>query len=212
MVSSSQPVAEQQLRSAGASVLVGQSAALQKLVARAMRFAPSTAPVLVMGESGTGKELVARLLHDHGRYPDGPLVPVNCGALSRELAESELFGHERGAFTGRGRAADGVVRGGVGRDAGARRDWGVAAGVAAQAAAGAGDGATAPGRRPGETAVDVRVVALTLARSAPRGRARAVPRRPLPPAVHFPAGAAAAARSARRRSAADRSLSGGAGR
>ena len=82
--------------------IVGQSAAVQKLVARALRFAPSGAPVLVMGESGTGKELVARLLHDHGRSPAGPLVPVNCGALSRELAESELFGHERGAFTGAG--------------------------------------------------------------------------------------------------------------
>jgi DNA-binding NtrC family response regulator len=80
--------------------IVGRAPVLTATIARAIRMAPHPASVLVTGESGTGKELFARLLHERGRTPAGPCVAVNCGALSRELAESELFGHERGAFTG----------------------------------------------------------------------------------------------------------------
>jgi two-component system nitrogen regulation response regulator GlnG len=82
--------------------IVGDDPALRLLLARAARVAPSRIPVLVTGESGTGKELLARVLHELGLRPKGPFVAVNCGTLARELAESQLFGHERGAFTGAG--------------------------------------------------------------------------------------------------------------
>src|SRR5437868_7563667 len=86
--------------SAALDAIIGEDPALRAALARAALVAPTGTPVLVTGESGTGKELLARALHDLGPSPAGPFVAVNCGALPRELAESELFGHERGAFTG----------------------------------------------------------------------------------------------------------------
>src|SRR6187549_4208519 len=82
--------------------IVGADPALQEVIQAALRIAPTRVPVLVSGESGTGKELLARVLHDFGPAPGGPFVAVNCGTLPHELADSELFGHERGAFTGAG--------------------------------------------------------------------------------------------------------------
>jgi len=82
------------------SPLVGSSPAMQKLRDVIAKLAPISSPVLVTGESGAGKELVARELHRVGRNPKGPFVPINCAALPEHLIESELFGHERGAFTG----------------------------------------------------------------------------------------------------------------
>src|SRR6185369_462493 len=82
------------------AAIVGADPLLRNVLARARLVGPTRTPVLVTGESGTGKELLARALHELGPDPGGPFVTVNCGALPRELAESELFGHERGAFTG----------------------------------------------------------------------------------------------------------------
>src|SRR5687768_1903950 len=87
-------------QSSALSAILGRDPMLRAVLARAALVAPTSTPVLVTGESGTGKELLARALHELGPTPEGPYVVVNCGALPRELAESELFGHERGAFTG----------------------------------------------------------------------------------------------------------------
>jgi DNA-binding NtrC family response regulator len=84
----------------GDSSLVGTSAAMQRLREQIARVAPVPSTVLITGESGTGKELVARELHRLGPSPSAPFYPVNCAALPEQLIESELFGHERGAFTG----------------------------------------------------------------------------------------------------------------
>ena len=80
--------------------IVGQSQALQEVLAEARLAADLPRPVLILGERGTGKELVAAYVHYGGSRKDGPFVTVNCAALSGNLLESELFGHERGAFTG----------------------------------------------------------------------------------------------------------------
>jgi two-component system nitrogen regulation response regulator GlnG len=80
--------------------LIGRSAAMQEIYRTIARLTTTDLTVMVNGESGTGKELVARALHDYGRRRTGPFVAINMAAIPRELIESELFGHERGAFTG----------------------------------------------------------------------------------------------------------------
>ena len=80
--------------------LIGRSPAMQEIYRVLARLTQTDLTVMINGESGTGKELVARVLHDHGRRRQGPFVAINMAAIPRELVESELFGHEKGAFTG----------------------------------------------------------------------------------------------------------------
>lgn len=80
--------------------LIGRSAAMQDIYRMLARMMQTDLTVMINGESGTGKELVARALHDYGRRRNGPFVAINMAAIPRDLIEAELFGHERGAFTG----------------------------------------------------------------------------------------------------------------
>ncbi len=87
--------------------IVGSSAVMQRVFDTVLQVAPSKASVLITGESGTGKELVAEALHEHSPRAKGPFVKLHCAALAETILESELFGHERGAFTGAAARRDG---------------------------------------------------------------------------------------------------------
>ncbi|MCP4449940.1 MAG: sigma-54-dependent Fis family transcriptional regulator, partial [Planctomycetes bacterium] len=82
------------------NTLIGRSPKWVQTINLAKRIAPPSMPVLINGESGTGKELISYLIHQHSKRAQGPYIRVNCAALSDTLLESELFGHEKGAFTG----------------------------------------------------------------------------------------------------------------
>ncbi|MEZ6063656.1 MAG: sigma 54-interacting transcriptional regulator [Planctomycetaceae bacterium] len=94
--------ANQQLRTTvhGQQRIVGDSPAVRGLFDTVSRIGPVDSTILIRGESGTGKELVARMIHETSRRHSGPYIPINCAAFSESLLESELFGHEKGAFTG----------------------------------------------------------------------------------------------------------------
>src|SRR5690554_1541064 len=89
--------------------LVGSSPAIRRLLADIEKIAAVDAPVLITGESGTGKELTARLIHERSSRQTGPFNAINCGALPAGLIQSELFGHEKGAFTGADRRKVGII-------------------------------------------------------------------------------------------------------
>jgi DNA-binding NtrC family response regulator len=97
-------------RARGLGEVIGESALMRSLLAMIDRVAASDATVLIVGESGTGKELLARTIHRVGPRRDGPFVAFDCSALAPSLIEAELFGHEKGAFTGAARARRGLFR------------------------------------------------------------------------------------------------------
>lgn len=90
--------------------IIGESEGVKRLLAMTQRVAATEANVLIQGESGTGKELVAQAIHFGGSRAQRPFVAVNCGAIPADLMESELFGHEKGAYTGASSASEGLIR------------------------------------------------------------------------------------------------------
>ena len=90
-------------------MIIGNDPTIVEVYNAVARVAPLPIPVLVRGETGTGKELIARALHRFGARPEGPFVPINCGAIPENLLESELFGHRKGSFTGADRDHRGAV-------------------------------------------------------------------------------------------------------
>ncbi len=128
--------------------LVGRSPAMQEIYRVLARLMQTDLTVMISGESGTGKELVARALHDYGKRRNGPFVAVNMAAIPRDLIESELFGHERGAFTGANTPRLRPFRAGRRRNAVSRRNRRHADGGADPPAAGIAAGRIHHGRRP----------------------------------------------------------------
>jgi DNA-binding NtrC family response regulator len=96
-------------KSANVAGIIGNSAAMREVFTRLEKVAPTSATVLIHGETGTGKELVARAIHDLSPRSGKPLISVNCAAIPDTLIESELFGYEKGAFTGAASTRDGLV-------------------------------------------------------------------------------------------------------
>lgn len=94
----------------GFSAIIGESRAIRDAVGRASRAAPRGVPVLLLGESGVGKEMFARAIHEASPRAKKPFLAINCAAISKELLESELFGHAKGAFTGADSARDGAFK------------------------------------------------------------------------------------------------------
>ncbi len=188
--------------------LVGSSPAIKKIAALIEKVAPTDATVLVRGPSGTGKEVVARAIHAGSPRRDSPLVTINCAALQESLLESELFGHEKGAFTGAVQAKPGLVEVAEGGTLFIDEIGEMAVGLQAKLLRVLEDGHF---RRVGGTTeqrADVRVVAATNRCAGGRDQGEPLPRGPVLPAQRHHAAAAAAARAAVGHPRAGRVLSG----
>ncbi|MEC4683892.1 MAG: sigma 54-interacting transcriptional regulator [Nitrospirota bacterium] len=96
----SKSLAEEADGSFSGAVFIGKSPAVQEVMKKIKTFAPTALPILLIGETGSGKEVFSRCIHQMSQFKDGPFVPVNCGAIPDHLAESLLFGHEKGSFSG----------------------------------------------------------------------------------------------------------------
>ncbi len=187
--------------------IIGAAPAMQEVFRAIGRLSRSNITVLINGESGTGKELVARALHRHSPRADEPFIALNMAAIPRDLLESELFGHERGAFTGAQIAAPRPLRAGRRRHPVPGRDRRHARRAADPPAARAGrrrvlsaSAATTPIR------ADVRIIAATHQNLEQAASTRGVPRGPVPPPERHPRPSAPAARAARGHPAADGAL------
>ena len=134
-------------REAGFDGIIGQGPAILDVLAKVAQVAPTDSSVLLLGETGTGKELLAHAIHDKSPRRSASLVTVNCAALPPSLIESELFGHEKGAFTGATGPKSGPLRAGPRRHALSRRDRRAVRRSAGEAAAGAAAGRVRAGRR-----------------------------------------------------------------
>ncbi len=159
--------------------LVGRSTAMQDIYRALARLMQTDLTVMITGESGTGKELVARALHDFGKRRNGPFVAINMAAIPRDLIEAELFGHEKGAFTGAHGPVIRPLRAGRGRNAVSRRDRRHADGCPDAAAARAAGRRIHDGRRPHADQVERPHRGGDASRPQPDDPAGAVPRRSL---------------------------------
>ncbi len=179
--------------------IIGSCAAMQDLYGKIRKVAPTDSNVLIQGESGTGKELVARALHNLSKRAKAPLISVNCAAIPETLIESELFGHEKGAFTGASAGRAGLVEAADGGTLFLDEIGELPLEAQARLLRVLQEGEI---RRVGSVQsqkVDVRLIAATHRDLKTLAEDRPVPRRPLlPPARHRPA-AAGAARTRRRR-------------
>ena len=171
---------------------------MRELMTSAKRIATTNVSVLLTGESGTGKEILARAVHNYSDRADKPFVPFNCAAIPREMLESQLFGHRRGAFTGADRDNPGVIRAARGGTLFLDEIGELSLDLQPKLLRFLESGEICPLGESTPFTVDVRIIAATNANLEAAVKERAVPRRSLLPPQRRPPADSAAARAARR--------------